>query len=71
LIAGGWYQPLGQDPVPLRSAELYDPATGDFSPTGSMGTVRDSSTATLLQDGRVLLAGGDPPDGTSAELYQP
>jgi hypothetical protein len=55
----------------LTSAELYDPATGKFSPTGSMGTVRNSPTATLLLDGRVLVAGGDSPEGLSAELYQP
>jgi hypothetical protein len=59
----------------LTSAELYDPKTGKFSPTGSMGTarnsVRNSPTATLLLDGRVLVAGGDSPEGRSAELYQP
>jgi len=55
----------------LTSAELYDPKTGKFSPTGSMETVRNSPTATLLLDGRVLVAGGDSPEGLSAELYQP
>jgi hypothetical protein len=61
----------------LASAELYDPKTGQFSPTGSMGTVREVPTATLLPDGRVLVAGGDDGSSTnfsplaSAELYQP
>ena len=55
----------------LTSAELYDPSTGRFSPTGAMGTARADATATMLLDGRVLVAGGDSAVGASAELYQP
>ncbi len=58
----------------LASAELYDPATGTFSKTGSMTNFRDSHTATLLQDGRVLVVGGGGEgyaSRTSAELYDP
>ena len=62
LIAGG---------VPGRtSSELYDPATGVFTPTGSMKRGRYYDTATLLPNGKVLMAGGWPTD-TSAELYDP
>ena len=50
------------------SAELYNSSTGTFSRTGSMTTVRYGATATLLSDGRVLIAGGLPDLG-SAELY--
>ena len=58
----------------LASAELYDPATGKFGKTGSMTVGRVEDTATLLPDGRVLIAGGDDASGkvlASAELYQP
>jgi len=52
------------------AAELYDPATGSWSVTGSMNDPRLGFTLTLLPDGQVLAAGGD--GGTStAELYVP
>ena len=55
------------------SAELYDPATGLWTATGSLSTARYSHTATLLPNGKVLVAGGI--DGiyvlSSAELYDP
>jgi hypothetical protein len=54
LIVGG----LATSSNSLQSAELFDPATGTFTPTGSLNTARDSHSATLLADGRVLVAGG-------------
>ena len=54
--------------VYLASAELYDPTTGKFSPTGSMAHGRGALTATLLLDGRVLIAGGY---GKLDEVYEP
>jgi hypothetical protein len=52
------------------TAELYDPATGKFSPTGSLGFVRTNAQATVLNDGRVLVTDGSN-DGKSAEIYDP
>jgi hypothetical protein len=72
LVAGGYNfnQPA---PGLLDTAELYDPVGGTFSATGSMGTARHSSTATLLQTGQVLVAGGQTNTGSTdeAELYDP
>ncbi len=71
LIVGG-YQP---DPGAgsLASAEIYDPATGSFSYTGSLSIARYGHTATRLADGKVLIVGGDQNVGTrsTAELYNP
>jgi hypothetical protein len=58
----------------LATAEIYDPSTGTFSMTGSMSTFRDNHTATLLEDGRVLVAGGGGEayaSSTSADVYDP
>ena len=79
LIAGG-AGPLG-GPGPLASAELYDPATKTFTPTGDMTKGRVGHTATLLPSGKVLVTGvyvgaytaDGPLDPTpiSADLYDP
>jgi hypothetical protein len=73
LIAGG---DGGVWPTlnPLTSAELYNPATGTFtSTTGSMNTARYYHTATLLNNGLVLIVGGYGDMGylVDAELYNP
>src|SRR6266446_5563248 len=71
LITGGVGNYDGPDY--LSSAELYNPATGTFTATGSLITARDSHTATLLNNGLVLITGGNGSDGdlTSTELYNP
>lgn len=73
LIAGGTGSP--NTLIPLAGAELYDPATGIFTATGSLNTARHRHTATLLNNGRVLIAGGEAGGNgistllASAELY--
>jgi len=72
LIAGGstvCY--FGSPCVPAASAELYDPATGTFTGTGSMTTAYVAG-AVLLPDGMVLIAGADITyTMPSVELYDP
>ncbi len=80
LVAGGYngFFPLGS--TALNSAELYDPDTGTWSTTGNLNTGRTAHTATLLANGKVLVAGGFDvavggydgfDDLNSAELYDP
>src|SRR5207253_6038979 len=63
--------------VTVASAELYDSTTGAWTTTGSMLQGRERFTATLLQNGQVLVAGGDYYDGinggflSECELYDP
>jgi large repetitive protein len=74
LVAGGddGSGCSGWDNV-FSSAEIYDPQTHKFTPTGSLTTARSGATATLLNNGNVLIAGGVSGDGrlASAELYDP
>ena len=54
LVTGG-----NDDPGPAADAEVYDPSTGSFRPTGNMNAFRSNHTATLLLDGTALITGGD------------
>ena len=71
LVAGGITTP---NPTYVASAEVYDPTLGTFSyTTGSMSSKRGYFTATALQNGQVLVAGGynGSAQVTTAELYDP
>lgn len=73
LIAGGWTTPEASGNS-VNAAELYDPSTRTFSNTGNMTVSRRYHTATLLSDGRVLIAGGIASGNSalsSAELFDP
>jgi hypothetical protein len=58
-----------QLPAPAY-AELYDPATGAFSPVTNVSLQQSGYTATLLTNGQVLIVGGEEANTavTSAEL---
>ena len=61
LISGGADQ-FGSDrnrrTVLQPGANLFDPTTGNSTPTGSMSIPRDGHTLTVLPNGEVLAAGG-------------
>ncbi len=75
LVAGGCSN--GSPPFFTRdasaSAEVYDPKTGLFTPTGDLNDPRCNATASVLPNGKVLIAGGDDSSGSLArsELYDP
>jgi len=70
LVAGG--STTAYSGSALASAELYDPATGTWSPAASMAHARNGQVACLLGNGKVLVAGGYGAGNlSSAELYDP
>jgi Galactose oxidase, central domain/Kelch motif len=72
LVTGGIG--VNGDYTSLASAELYNPKTGKWTLTGSVTAGRTSLTATLLQNGQVLVAGGSDYQircYATAELYNP
>ena len=83
LIAGGSQELVSVSGAPAGAlvAELYDPTTGTFTPTGSLHKTH-GGFAVLLGDGRVLIAGaesesqnasdlGKNPIFTSGEIWDP
>ena len=73
LVAGGFGDSctprvaFGYSCAPLASAEIFDPATGAWSPTAPMPEPRGGASAARLSDGSVLLVGG----GSAALRYDP
>lgn len=66
------------DPV-AATVELFDPATGAFTPTGALSVPRFGAGAVLMRDGTVLVVGsvlpmvsqgGAYPAGLSVEIYR-
>lgn len=78
LVAGGGGVVVNgggntEDPLAMVSAELYDPSTGTWTVTGNLTIERGEHSATVLPDGRVLVAGAwnGQRMSASAELYDP
>jgi hypothetical protein len=81
LVVGGGSAPDPNEPgvdEATSSAEIFDPTSDTWQEAASMSTVRALHTATLLGNGRVLVAGGASTDGgttgavyASAESYDP
>ena len=74
VLAAGGYSGFANFATPNGPfAEVYDPSTGLWTPTGSMSSARGGGSLSLLGNGMVLAAGGH--DGTnilsSAELWDP
>jgi hypothetical protein len=76
LVAGGR---TCNGPPPLacnsafttRTAEIFNPATGTWTPTANMNSDRTTTSAVLLLDGRVLVPAGFPGGQNTAETYNP
>jgi hypothetical protein len=73
LIVGGYFDPPAHTHIFNRStaAEIFDPATGGFTPTGSLTIARAEHVAALLPDGRVLVVGGQLAGPGQAEVFDP
>ncbi len=74
LVSSGYGRNTNNTNSTIASSELYDPATGNWTTKGSLITARFTHTATLLPNGKVLVAGGDDNNFSplaSAELYDP
>jgi hypothetical protein len=81
LAAGGYIWATLDDPMAQNTesagAELFDPTTHTWAPTASLLVARSDHRATLLADGRVLVAGGQSKPQfewsaiASAELFDP
>jgi hypothetical protein len=74
LVVGGGSVTGNLPGLVLASAELYEPGKGSWTAAGGLIDGRLQHTATLLLDGKVLVAGGSRGAGygyplASAELY--
>ena len=73
LVVGGFHEKRNGSEEARASAELWDPASASFEPTGPLIEARSEHAATLLPDGRVLIVGGWDREKrlASAEIWDP
>jgi hypothetical protein len=72
LMIGGATQQPGGPATPVSSVQIFDPATLNWSATGSMINARAAAAASLLPDGRVLVVGGAASSAAlPGEIYDP
>jgi hypothetical protein len=74
LVAGGGVSRPGDVFHPrdwIRSAQIFDPSSATWRPTGDMTVPRDGFTMIVLKDGRVFATGGLGAALGTAELYDP
>jgi hypothetical protein len=71
LVAGGSDGSSGS--IELSTAEIYDPATGKWSPAGTLAAARTAHAAAVISRGRVLVSGGTSAGYalSSSEVYDP
>src|SRR4029077_5078656 len=71
IVGGSSGSGFDNSSTPVLPAEMWNPATGQFTIMASIGKYRGyHSTALLLPDGRVLSAGGNV-GGPNAQLFSP
>ena len=68
LVAGGDDNAVFPANIALASAELYDPATGKWSLTGSLHVARFNHPAVRLTNGEILVSGGDDSGGDCCSI---
>ena len=66
LVAGG----VGSGASAVASADLYDPTSRTFTPTGSMSNPRFAASSVRLLDGRIFVAGGEGIYGTGIDTVE-
>jgi Galactose oxidase, central domain len=78
FVAGGYYPCCAGgawlEPYPLSSTEIFDPLKETSTSVGSLASPRDAHTATLLPNGKVLIAGGEDDSGQpmkASEFFDP
>jgi hypothetical protein len=78
LVAGGSAVRSGESNRALRTCEVYDPATGQWTPAAPLNDARFGHPAVVLNDRRVLVVGGVVPVGRGryaalgyCEIYDP